>query len=262
MPKKIIVPDEMVNIMIAEYSTGDNSCRDIGKKHGYDYRVVSRVLRDNNIPISNTKSIISKKASGRPSARRGKRFPEAGKKQSDFLKKIKEVDHDEYLRRCSIRSKARIKWMQENPEAHQAILKKAKSAVKAKSFENRDSTRKSRLIREQMKRLVSSVLRHTECTKDGLSSSKILGYTGLQLITYIEERFTDGMTWDDRSTFHIDHIVPISAFISHGIYEPRIISALCNLQPLTPKENQHKSDKYDDTNFDKDLSNILSQINQ
>ena len=71
-----------------------------------------------------------------------------------------------------------------------------------------------------------------------------LGYTHEQLKHHIESQFKEGMSWDNRSEWHIDHIKPIKAFLDEGITDPTIINALSNLQPLWAHENLSKSAKW------------------
>ena len=63
----------------------------------------------------------------------------------------------------------------------------------------------------------------------------------------IESQFTEGMTWENHGEWHIDHIVPLSAFnYSKPEHEDfRRCWALSNLQPLWAKDNQAKKDKLD-----------------
>ena len=71
-----------------------------------------------------------------------------------------------------------------------------------------------------------------------------LGYTYEQLKQHIESQFVEGMSWENRSDWHIDHIKPISVFLKEGIKDPAIINALSNLQPLWAKENLSKGAKW------------------
>jgi hypothetical protein len=43
------------------------------------------------------------------------------------------------------------------------------------------------------------------------------------------------MSWEDRKSFEIDHIIPISAFIDDTPLN--IVSALDNLKPMHPVDN-------------------------
>jgi hypothetical protein len=69
----------------------------------------------------------------------------------------------------------------------------------------------------------------------------IVGCTPQFLKEHLEIQFTDGMTWDNRSEWHIDHIIPLSsAKTEDELYK------LChyeNLQPLWAEDNLKKSNK-------------------
>jgi hypothetical protein len=72
----------------------------------------------------------------------------------------------------------------------------------------------------------------------------ILGYTRDELISHIESQFKDGMNWDERSLWHIDHIKPVSLFLKQGVTDPSVVNALSNLQVLWRQENINKGINY------------------
>jgi hypothetical protein len=78
-------------------------------------------------------------------------------------------------------------------------------------------------------------------------SSQLLGYTKEELQAHIEGQFSEGMSWDN---IHIDHIIPVKAFVENGITDPRIINHLSNLKPMFSRENLSKSWKYDIDEFE------------
>ena len=69
----------------------------------------------------------------------------------------------------------------------------------------------------------------------------IVGCSPQFLKEHLETQFTDGMSWDNRSEWHIDHIIPLSsAKTEDELYK------LChyeNLQPLWAEDNLKKSNK-------------------
>ena len=69
---------------------------------------------------------------------------------------------------------------------------------------------------------------------------KLCGYTVGQLKHHLESLFVEGMNWDNRREWHIDHIKPLSLFIKEGVTDPAIINALSNLQPLWARDNRVK----------------------
>jgi hypothetical protein len=44
------------------------------------------------------------------------------------------------------------------------------------------------------------------------STSELLGISPQGLKEWLEAQFTDGMTWENRSDWHVDHIIPCDAF--------------------------------------------------
>lgn len=60
---------------------------------------------------------------------------------------------------------------------------------------------------------------------------------------YLENKFIDGMTWDNKGFYgwHIDHIIPLSsAKTEEEIYK---LCHYSNLQPLWAEDNMKKGDK-------------------
>lgn len=78
-------------------------------------------------------------------------------------------------------------------------------------------------------------------TSRGKPTQAILGCNWTTLKSHIESKFTNGMSWDNRSSWHIDHIIPLSSAST----EEELVK-LChytNLQPLWALDNIRKSDK-------------------
>ena len=76
-------------------------------------------------------------------------------------------------------------------------------------------------------------------------TKELLGCSFEFLKEHIESQFKEGMSWENRSSFHIDHIRPLASF---DLTDPKQLKAAChwtNLQPLYPIENIRKGDKYD-----------------
>lgn len=74
------------------------------------------------------------------------------------------------------------------------------------------------------------------------ASKTLLGTDWSNLKTYFESKFKDGMSWENRHLWHIDHIIPLSSATT----EEQLIK-LChytNLQPLWALDNIKKSNKF------------------
>jgi DNA-directed RNA polymerase subunit RPC12/RpoP len=83
---------------------------------------------------------------------------------------------------------------------------------------------------------------------------KLLGYTPIQLQNHIKQH----PNWDNvkDGSWHLDHIFPIKAFVDHDIKDIKLINSLSNLQPLSQKENNEKSSKYDKKLFSEWLKSM------
>ena len=88
--------------------------------------------------------------------------------------------------------------------------------------------------RLRLKRIVKSTsVRRNEMT----------GCTPLQLRQHIESQFAKGMTWQNRGRWHIDHIMPCSAFDLTNREQVKICFNWQNLRPIWANQNRSKGNK-------------------
>lgn len=74
-----------------------------------------------------------------------------------------------------------------------------------------------------------------------------LGYTMSELKDHLEKRFIDGMSWDNRDQWHIDHIKPLCSFqiTRADSDEFRECFGIQNMRPMWPEDNRAKHWNYD-----------------
>ena len=113
-------------------------------------------------------------------------------------------------------------------------------------------------VRQYMRSRVSELLKNKKCAK----SIELLGCTLDFFKSYLEERWQSGMTWDNYGfgddKWHVDHIVPCSAFDFSKEDHQRKCFHYSNLQPLWQKDNLSKHTKVSD---DVKNSLFLDEIN-
>lgn len=84
--------------------------------------------------------------------------------------------------------------------------------------------------------------------KNGTKWEHLVGYGINELKKHLEGLFTTGITWENYGSYwHVDHIIPISAF---NYEKPEDIDfmrcwSLSNLRPLEAKKNLSKNNKID-----------------
>ena len=100
---------------------------------------------------------------------------------------------------------------------------------------------KYRLNKNMRKRIRESL----KVINNGKSWQSLVDYTASKLRKHLEAQFQTGMTWENYGEWHVDHIIPISAF---NFTKPEDIDfkrcwALSNLQPMWADKNMAKSDR-------------------
>jgi 5-methylcytosine-specific restriction endonuclease McrA len=98
-----------------------------------------------------------------------------------------------------------------------------------------------RLLRDIRKRLFMA-LKQARASKSGRTISMI-GCSLPYLRQHLEAQFVDGMSWDNRDQWHIDHIIPLSRFDLSDPEQQAAALHYTNLQPLWASENLRKKDR-------------------
>lgn len=92
----------------------------------------------------------------------------------------------------------------------------------------------------RVKALISTRLRAGGYTKKS-RSHEILGCDWHFFKTHIERQFVPGMTWENRSDWHLDHFVPLSSAKDEA--ELLALNHYTNLRPMWAADNIRKSNK-------------------
>ena len=95
------------------------------------------------------------------------------------------------------------------------------------------------ILKRLRSRLYQAVVNKAGRTKE------LLGCTIDELMLHLESQFTDGMSWENRHLWHIDHIRPCSSFDLTDAEQQRQCFHYTNLQPLWAADNRAKSDRLD-----------------
>lgn len=81
--------------------------------------------------------------------------------------------------------------------------------------------------------------------KKQTKTANILGCSFEEFKFHIESQFQPGMSWENRSEWHIDHIMPVSMAKTYD--EVVRLNHYKNLRPMWAHENLRKADKTPDT---------------
>ena len=118
--------------------------------------------------------------------------------------------------------------------------KKNKHVINKRNKERRKNDIIFKLIRNIRSR-TGNFLASKKFNKIKNKTKDILGCDPEFLKKYLECQFKDGMSWEKRDEWHIDHIIPLSsAKTKEEIFD---LCHYTNLQPLWVMENLKKSNK-------------------
>ncbi|MFA5300317.1 MAG: hypothetical protein WC389_19190 [Lutibacter sp.] len=136
-----------------------------------------------------------------------------------------------------------------NPTIHRARNKKYYNANRDKVLRRNHKNEQKRLQNDPMFKIARNLRKRVNAVLKGTSKSdKTLQLLGCSLEffkEYLEQKFRDGMTWENYGTiWHLDHIKPCSKFDLLLIDEQKKCFRYTNLQPLLVLENLKKHNKY------------------
>ncbi len=129
--------------------------------------------------------------------------------------------------------------MLEYHRKHPELKRKWKRAAHHRGMKNPEFV----VIKRLRGRLHDELRFRARKTKKFTSVVNLVGCSRTFLAGYIEAKFKPGMNWENRSQWHIDHILPVSSFNMLDLEEQKKCFHYTNLQPLWAHENCSKHDK-------------------
>tara|TARA_B110000263_G_scaffold248730_1_gene264360 strand:+ start:1703 stop:2773 length:1071 start_codon:yes stop_codon:yes gene_type:complete len=101
-------------------------------------------------------------------------------------------------------------------------------------------------LSDNLRQRFRTVIKKQLLTKDSDTHiHDLLDCTLEYLVEYLENKFDDKMNWDNYGDYwHIDHIIPCSAWDLEKSEEQKMCFNYQNLQPLSAKDNLSKHNKY------------------
>lgn len=98
-------------------------------------------------------------------------------------------------------------------------------------------------LKKRLRTLIRGSFRKSGYTNFTMKTESIVGISYNEFKIYMESKFVNGMSWDNRGEWHIDHIIPLSSAKSED--ELIALSHYTNLQPLWAMDNLKKGARVD-----------------
>jgi len=102
------------------------------------------------------------------------------------------------------------------------------------------------VIAHRLRSRIQTALR-CQWSEKAVESVELLGCTIKEYIFYLEQKFTEGMSWGNRDQWHVDHIKPCVSFDLTDVDQQKECFHYSNTQPMWTIENLQKGGKYEST---------------
>ncbi len=190
---------------------------------GYQRRLSNRVYRQRHPDRVATAKRIYRAANSAKIAKRDRRYR---KLHSDDI---------------SVKKRAYKERNREHITAHDSAYRRAHRAEI--NAHKRHRTKSDVLFRlsNNLRKRVSNALNGRTKSAPTLA---LLGCSVDMCRAHLERQFTDGMTWDNRTEWHVDHIRPVASYDLSDPRQQRACFHYSNLQPLWARDNLSKGARY------------------
>ncbi len=99
------------------------------------------------------------------------------------------------------------------------------------------------IIRKRLRARQNAILKSKGVYQQGKKVADFIGCTLPELKRHIESLFEIGMSWENKSLWHLDHIVPVVSFDLTNENQIKECFSFRNLRPLWAEENRQKGAK-------------------
>lgn len=80
-------------------------------------------------------------------------------------------------------------------------------------------------------------------SRKSIRTRELIGIDYEGFVAHIEALFQPGMSWENRSEWHLDHILPCASFDLTDVDQQKVCFNYKNIQPLWAMDNMKKGDK-------------------
>lgn len=125
------------------------------------------------------------------------------------------------------------------PNDYHYRCRKCRSNGRYESKKRRLAAKRLEREKERVGNSISKSLQKEKYSKNTIAY-KYLGLDKDEFVSYISSLFREGMSWNNRGEWQLDHIIPLSSAKTNS--DIKRLWHYTNLQPLWRHENREKSD--------------------
>ena len=109
-------------------------------------------------------------------------------------------------------------------------------------FKNRKNNDSLFKLNCNIRCLIKNSFKRINCERKSNKSENILGCSFDEFKIYLENKFTEGMSWENQGKWHLDHIKPLA--LAKTKEDVILLNHYTNFQPLWAADNLKKGSKY------------------
>lgn len=157
---------------------------------------------------------------------------------------------------CAVEALRKLRSLKMCRDRHKRLYRRRRHIIRAAVRAFATSERGKRFYREYSSKRLKKPHYHflnwirgsinrdilRQSAKKGGRTEVLIGCSFDELQKHLESQFTNEFSWANRSSWHVDHYVPVSAFDLTNPEEQRWAFNYRNLRPMNGKLNQQKSD--------------------
>jgi len=148
---------------------------------------------------------------------------------------------EQHAEDISVKKSAYKKRHREHIAAHDSAYRRAHRA-------EINAHKRRRIQTDVLYRLACNLRKRVSNALDGRTKSAptlaLLGCSVDKCRAHLERQFVDGMSWANRTAWHVDHIRPVASYDLSDPLQQRACFHYSNLQPLWARDNLVKGARY------------------
>jgi hypothetical protein len=212
-----------------------DTCLEKNKIYRGNNKINRKIYYENNKEHMNNQSKIRRDNNKDEIKKKNKEYREINKEHIKERKKIYSNNHKEEEKIYRENNKEHLKELKKKWDMNNKENNKEKRNIYQKNKKNTDVN--YRVLCNLRSRLWQAVKKNTKSA----STKTLLGCTSDELKIHLENKFTDGMNWDNYGNeWHIDHIIPCCSFDMSSSDKQKECFHFSNLQPLWALDNMIK----------------------
>lgn len=133
-----------------------------------------------------------------------------------------------------------VAWYAENKEKKLSYMSKYNKHVAVPRKKEKYKQDHVFALEQLSRARLSKAMQRFGYAKNG-KTQEFIGCSYEDLVTHLESQFTDGMNWENRGEWHIDHIMPIATAKTEA--DLLALFHFTNLRPLWAIDNRRKGSK-------------------